>query len=189
MDGPLSEHDFNVLARVGERSRALRRASALSTTNGSSLLVCAFATLLCAPFYPWLLCTALVLGASGFAELRGGRMLRKLDLRAPRWLAINQLALLGVIAIYCGVQIASGLRASSGLQDVTGAYPDLAGPTHDALQSIGVGADTVDSLYRGALVVFYGAVFGVSALYQGGCAYYYAKRGALLRAQRREAPA
>jgi hypothetical protein len=189
LDGPLTEQDFALLAQAGRRSRALRGATRLATMNGVSLIVCGMACLIGALFDVWLLFAALVLCASAAVELRGARMLRELDLRAPRLLAMNQLALWLAIAVYCAAQVVSGLRANTGVQDIARAYPQLAEPMRDALSANGLEMDAIDSAYRGALVLFYGAVLAASALYQGACAYYYWKRSALVRAQRAETPA
>jgi hypothetical protein len=188
-DGPLSERDFALLAAAGRRSRALRRAARLATTNGVSLIVCAMLCLFGAAFEAWLLGAAVVLGASAAVELRGADMLRKLDARAPRWLALNQGALWIAIAIYCAAQVVSGLRSGSGVDEIARAYPQLAEPMRDALKANGMSLDALDTAYRGAVVFFYAAVLGVSALYQGSCAYYYWTRAPILEAQRAETPA
>src|SRR5262245_11850949 len=83
---PLGPRELELLARAGERMRALRRAQWLAYTNGGALLFCALACVPFALFDATLLLPASVLGACGAVELRGAIMLRKLDLRAPRWL-------------------------------------------------------------------------------------------------------
>jgi hypothetical protein len=186
-DGPLGARDLELLARAGERMRSLRRALWLAYTNGCTLLLCAVACLPFALFDASLLLPALVLGASGAAELRGARLLRDRDLRAPRWLAANQLVLLAMIAAYCAFSAVTALHAdvADELSSASGAAEQL----RDAMPGIDLSADALDRGYRALVVAFYAAVFAGCALYQGLCARYYRTRAAVLRALVDETPA
>jgi hypothetical protein len=168
--------------------RSLRRALWLAYMNGGTLLLCAFA---CAPFALFdaaLLWPALVLGASGAAELRGARMLRDRDLRAPRWLATNQLVLLVLIAVYCVYGAARALQGSVA-DELSNAAPSAAEQLRDAMPAFDLSSDAIDRGYRALAVAFYAAVFAGCALYQGLCARYYRSRAAVLRAFVDETPA
>lgn len=186
--GPLDASDLELLARAGERMRSLRRALWLAYMNGSTLLLCAFACVPFALFDASLLLPALVLGASGAAELRGARMLRDRDLRAPRWLATNQLVLLAAIAAYCAFSAVTALHASLA-DELSSAAPGAAEQLRDAMPGFDLSGDTLDRGYRALVVAFYAAVFAACALYQGLCARYYRTRAAVLRAFVDETPA
>lgn len=185
--GPLSAADLELLTRAGERMRSLRRALWLAYTNGGTLLLCAFACLPFALFDAWLLAPALALGASGAAELRGARMLRDHDLRAPRWLATNQLVLLALIAVYCASGAVRALHGSVA-DELANAAPGMTDQLRDVMPGLELTPETLDPAYRVIAVAFYAAVFAACALYQGLCARYYRTRAAVLRAFVDETP-
>jgi hypothetical protein len=188
-DGPLSAEDLALLERVFERRRAFNRGVTLARTNGWTLIATA---LLCLPFVASDASTvlgALVLAGSGIAELRGARMLRELDLRAPKWLGTNQLVLLFAIALYCASGVYSSLHAPSPIADLAQRFPDLAGRLGELDGSTGDGAAAIDHSYRLTAVGFYLAVLVACALYQGLCARYYFTRAAPLRAHLEQTPA
>jgi hypothetical protein len=186
-DSPLGARELDLLAAGAARARSLRRASWLAYANGSTLLACALA---CLPFAllddRWLLLAVIALGAGGAAELRGARMLRRHDLRAPNWLAANQLALLALIAVYCG---AHALGVANGVSELKDASPALADQLRDVAATFDVDEHAIDSALRAAIKLFYASVFVACALYQGLCAHYYRTRGAVLRAFVAETPA
>jgi hypothetical protein len=186
--GPLGARDLELLARAGERMRSLRRALWLAYMNGSTLLLCGFACVPFALFDASLLLPALVLCASGAAELRGARMLRDHDLRAPRWLASNQLVLLALVAAYCAFGAYRALHASVA-DELSSAAPDATDQLRDMMPALDLSAETLDRGYRTLVVAFYAAVFAACALYQGLCARYYRTRAAVLRAFLDETPA
>lgn len=187
--GPLDARDLAVLSSAAERMRALRRVTRLALANGWGFAACALFCLPFAAFDAALLPVVIVLGAAAFVELRGAIMLRRCDLRAPRWLALNQLALLGAIAVYCAIGAASALHAPSPAAQLRGAAPDVFDQLQGSMPGLTAGNGAIDSAYHVLVLTFYGAVFAASVLYQGGCAYYYRSRAALLRAHVSETPA
>ena len=188
-NGPLSSDDLRVLDAVFARRRVLGRAVSLARANAWFALVSA---VLCVPFAfmdPQLLLVALVLGAAGAIELRGARLWRELDPRAPKWLARNQLWLLAAIAIYCAFGIAGALRAAPDPNAALGASGGLEDQLGDLSSALGSDSDALFAhAYRGAVVSVYVALLIGCAIYQGGCAWFYASRGELLRAHRRDSP-
>ena len=138
----------------------------LAYVNGSTLLVCAFA---CVPFALFddasLLLPALALGASGAVELRGARMLRDLDLRAPRWLATNQLVLLALIAVYCAAGIVHALHAPSVVDELSSSAPGRADQLRDATAGFGL----TDGRVRSRLSRVRGAVLRASCSRRARC--------------------
>jgi hypothetical protein len=128
-----------------------------------------------------LLLVGVVLGVFGAVELWGGQRMRALDARAPRVLALNQVAIFVVIALYCAVQIHGGLNGPSPYEAMTSAYPELGDLTTDGAvpdaQALG---DSVDGIYRVAIVIFYLVLLAGAGAYLGVCAaYYLARRRAL----------
>jgi hypothetical protein len=110
-------------------------------------------------------------------------MLQRFDLRAPSWLARNQLALLLAVAIYCAFAIYSGLRSANPLADLASTSPEMSDQLGDLSQSLGSeNGEFVGHAYHVAVVGFYLAVLAACALYQGLCARFYTKRAAVLRA-------
>jgi hypothetical protein len=188
--GPLSARDLALIEQAFERRRALGRAITLARANGVTLLATGLLCLPFAIFEPWLWLAAFALVASGFCELRGARLFRALDLRAPKWLATNQLVLLGAIALYCGLGIYNGLHTSSPIAELGDEYPDLSSQLKDLAQNLGSGEGAlVDHGYRVAVIGFYLAVLAACGLYQGLCAYFYLKRARVLKAHRDLTPA
>lgn len=182
--GPLTVEQLSLLERAFERRQILARAVTLARANGIGLFVTAFLALLCSFFQPSLVAIAVVLGTIGWVELRGARMLQRLDLRAPAWLARNQLALLLAVAIYCAFAIYSGLHSTNPLADLANTSPEMSAQLDELSQSLGGNESSglTDHVYPIAVVGFYLTVLAGCALYQGLCAYFYAKRAAVLRA-------
>jgi hypothetical protein len=188
--GPLDANDLALLEQAGERRRKLGHALRLARLNGWTLLLCALPCLPFALLDPALLPVGLALLAIGAAELRGARWLRQLDQRAPRWLGYNQLVLLALIGVYCGIGVYHGLHASSPTVDLARDYPDLAAHLPELGDDLGAGKgpDLLSGAYKAAMVGFYLALFAACALYQGCCAYFYFTRAPLLRAHREQTP-
>ena len=181
--GPLSSEDLRVLDRVFARRKSLARAVTLALGNAVFALVSAC---FCIPFSfldPSLLLVAVVLAATGVVELKGSRMLRALDTRAPKWLALNQVALFLAIAVYCGFAISNGMRPSPS----AGAGSDALGEFGESLGAVS-GSGLLDHAYTGALIGVYVVLLLACGLYQGACAWFYASRAPVLRAHRAESP-
>jgi hypothetical protein len=87
------------------------------------------------------------------------------------------------------VNAVRALNAPSVAAELKNSAPDLAEQLRDAASEYGLSEDAFDTGYRSALALFYVAVFGACALYQGFCAHYYRTRAALLRAYIDETPA
>lgn len=182
------------LERARERLRRIGRAVLLARVHGVSFVSCG---LLCLPLAlfdasaGWL---ALVFSCAGAGELHGARLVRALDPRGPRWLCLQQLIVLGAIAVYCAFAIRAGLAQDAISTQLAAAHPDLASLLDSGALASGDAAQihdlagTVDSVYRVAVVAFYGLVLGVATVYQGACAWFHASRGRLLSAHASETP-
>ncbi len=152
--------------------KTYRRVLAVSRLDGwSVVIVAAFGTLLALVLgdLVGVLVGGLVLG-TGAMELRGHRMLKQRDAAGMRWLVRSQLFLLSVILAYCTSRLAS-FDPESVMGNLT---PDMAA----VLQEAGINQADILPLVRTMFLTVYGAVAGVSLLYQGGMAFYYGRRTA-----------
>jgi hypothetical protein len=140
---------------------------------------------------PPLALVALALLALGAVELRGATMWKRLDERAPRWLAGNQLALFLLVALYCGVNAYHGLHAPAPNLDLNGVDPEISQQLDELGATLGHDDPRagLGSALKAGLVAFYALVAAVCAVYQGVCAYFYLSRGALLREHLARTPA
>ena len=185
----LSPAQEQALAQASDRARTLQRAGKLAKFNGWSVAACALLSLPLALFDAWALVAAAVLGTSAYVELWGARLFQQRDLRAPRVLALNQLALLGVVLAYCATRIHSALTGPSLEEKLAHEQPDLMqllGDTSDpATRDLLLG---LSDLYTVLMLSIYGAVMVASVLFQGGCAAYYYTRLSHLRAYLQQTP-
>ena len=175
--GPLSPQHYEALATAGRRRLAIDRAVRAATFNGWTAAI--FATL-SAPFIFLNVAAipiSLGLGAIAFCEFRGRRLLQRLDERASLRLGLNQLALFGLIMLYCAWRIHHVLTAPSPYAQTVAEYPEIA----DMLEPI-AGLHVLIGL------ALYGTVFLASAVFQGLMALYYFTRRKHIRAYREQTP-
>lgn len=188
--GPLTPDEVSLIVQASQRGRAATRAALLATIHGVSFAVCAAACVPLALLDPWLLAVGLVLGAVAAVELRGGRMVRAFEVSGARLLALNQLALLVLVLIYCAYRLWAGLTGPSLREQLLVEVPDLATLLASTTELSGIDPmlDHIDHIYHLSVIALYGGVIVVSVLYQGLCAFYYWTRGAALSAYLRETP-
>jgi hypothetical protein len=120
----------------------------------------------------------LALLASALVELNYAAALARLDARAPRRLAINQLALAGAISVYSLWSLYAALTGPSALGAGLAGSPEL-----DEL------VGSMAGLERMLSVGVYSGVIVASVIFQGGLAWYYAVRGRALSAYLAQTPA
>jgi hypothetical protein len=119
----------------------------------------------------------LALVASSCVELRNAGALARLDESAPGRLALNQVALIGVLTLYSLWSIYVTLTSPSAIGAELAGSPDMD-------QLVG----SVAGLERTITVGVYGGVIVASVIFQGGLAWYYAARGRALRAYIAQTP-
>ena len=152
------------------QEKSLKRVLLFSRLNGwSVIVVAALGTLL-----------ALILGdllgsfigllaiASGWMEVRGGRMLTQRNPAGMSWLVRSQLFLLAVVLAYCASRLGS-YDEETMLANLT---PDM----EAVLQEAGIGKADIVPLVRMAFYGLYGTVAVTVVIYQGGMALYYRSR-------------
>ena len=154
--------------------QVLRRILKISRLNGWSVVlfagICTLVTLLLGDV-TGIVVGALVTGA-GLLEVRGNRLLARRHADGMRWLIRAQLFLLAVILIYASSRI-----YSLG-QELTPA--NLSPEMRSLLTQSGLEPNEVLPLLRTVISSFYGAVMLTTCLYQGGLAFYYRRRRAIV---------
>jgi hypothetical protein len=169
--GPLSPENVAQLKQARDQGKKLRRAAGVATFSAWSMAVFAALTLpLSLVFGLWNLVFAVVLGLTAAFEFRGAAGLRRLDVRAPRLLMLNELALGMLLACYGAWQLIASLTGPNPYAAAIASNPDL----REMLGPIG-------ELARSASIALYGSVIAVGVLYQPGMAIYYATRGRQLK--------
>src|SRR5690606_34998056 len=98
---PLDEAQLSILARTRAARRKVRVGGLIALTNVAGLGLFAFLTFAFGLLELSLSPLALALAALAWNEARGRCWLIEADARAPRRLALNQLALLGCMLTYC----------------------------------------------------------------------------------------
>ncbi len=144
--------------------RRLRRGRTVARFNGWSEAIFGGFAVLFGIFSVTSLLAGIGLIAVARRELRLARELGRLNPRAPRALALNQLVLLGGVLAYCGWQTYAGLSGPSVLER----YPELG-----QLSSSGASVD-FDGMWKTAVVATYATVAGLSLVLQGMTAWWYA---------------
>jgi hypothetical protein len=104
-----------------------------------------------------------------YNEFRGRKRLLQFDPTSSALLGWNQVALLTLILGYCLWMLFTGLTGAAPFAAEIEANPEIAA----ALGSL----DEFDHLYKVLVVVVYGTVIVLSAIYQGLNALYYFTRG------------
>ncbi len=187
---PLSPAQLAQLTAADQRIRSIDGAIKLAAWNGYSLLVGACLSGLFSLGDAWGLLSAALLGGFGFAELLGRKRLQRHDRRAPLWLCVNQLLLLGAMLAYSGFHLYVSLSSGSLVDQALHEHPEL----HGALSSIddpqvGDLAQDMGTMFHTGVIIAYAALMVSSLLFQGGSALYYYSRKKHLDAFLRDTPA
>ena len=177
---PFSESHQRALAAARDRAEPIRRASRVATFNAWTTAILAA---LSAPFALFGVAGLLVFAALALVawnEFRGRRRLLAFDPAGATILGWNQLGLLGMITLYCVWALYSNLWGGGSIEAQLKANPQL-GPAIGSVQGF-------DDLYRSIVIVLYGSVIVLSAIFQGGNALYYFSRRKYVEAYVRETP-
>jgi hypothetical protein len=167
---PFSPEIVHELELARLRGRKIRRAAGVASFTGWTVSICAAVTLLFGIFS----ITSLLLGGAlavvGYNEFSGAKMLRRLDLRAPRRLGFNQIGLCGVLIVYSLWSIHSTLAAPSPYAAVLASEGQAAGML-----------GSIEQLQTTVTLVVYGSLIIVSIVFQGSMAWYYFTRGRYIK--------
>ena len=169
--GPLSPEQQRQLAEANQRARKVMGAARVAAFNGWTIGSIAAVSVLFGLFSRTALVMGLAMGFVAWNEFRGRALLRAFDPAGARLLGKNQVGLLVVIVVYCLWSI---------YITTTGENPEMA----EIEAMIGDISDLVTEL----TVMVYGAVIGLSVLFQGLNARYYFSRQRLIREYLQQTP-
>lgn len=116
---------------------------------------------------------ALLVVAAGCSEWHGAKLLRHNDIRGLDWLVRSQLYLLSVILIYAMTRMAS--------YDPEYVRSLITPEMNQIFQQAGMSVEDIMPLVRKAFYAGYGTLAVVTLIYQGGLAFYYRRRAAVVR--------
>jgi len=172
---PLTEADYAAVRQAVRARRRVKRAARTALSSGSVTLAIG---VLAAPFvavWPSASGVMIVIGVCvvGVVELVGCGRMRRAEPAAARWLGANQLALLGLIALYCLMQMAA---FSPEAVQAAALSPEVRAQLNAMPQMV----RSIDNLVlRWAPIItygFYSLIIGLSVCFQGGMALYYFTR-------------
>lgn len=155
----------------------LRSAGVVALVDGWSLAILATLTIVCSLTSPVALVLGLGMLAVSYFELRGSRDLKLLNLRAPRYLMLNQFALGAMLFVYGGINLCLSLREAHPLAAAAEQSPEL----------IAMLAP-YEGMARNLVTLLWATVMLVAIAEPGLMALYYHRRGKMLEAYLRETP-
>lgn len=175
--GPPSPEHLRELELARARFKKIRRAVGVASFNGWTVGVFAALSLLIGLFS----LTSLLIGAGlavvAWNEFAGARMLRRLDTRAPRRLALGQLGL-------CAVLITYALWSIYSFQTGPSPYEAALAAGGQATAIVG----SIEQLENTITFAVYGGLIVGSVIFQGGTAWYYFTRKKYIHAYATETP-
>ena len=184
---PLDESQFALVQEAARAYKPIKRTAYIALGSAITTLVIGTSAVAFTLFWPSFSSAMITVGicAVGAAEFAGHRKMRQADLSAARWLGKNQLAFIGLIVLYCAIQMltfsAEEIRAaalSPEFRAQLGAMPDM---EREIDRNIEQWAPLVT-------YGFYSLVIVLSVLFQGGLALYYFTRQKFLDAFQRGTP-
>lgn len=168
----LTDADLAELTRAVCRSAGLRRAAGIARFNGWTLGLFAGVSLLAGLWGVSELVAGLVLAGLAWGELSGARGLMLLNPKAPRRLALNQIALAVAVVGYAAWKGFGALSPPPELSAHASELDSVLGPG---------GSESLGRLSSAISLGVYGAIAVGSIVFQGLTAWYYASRTRLLR--------
>lgn len=181
--GPLSEADFQAVRQAAARRRAIKTAARIANLSATVTIVLGvivfFLALWSQSFASAV--AAIIVCAAGLVEFLGYCRMRRAQRSAPVILGTNQLVLLGLIIIWCVVQMATFTpETAKGLMS-----PEFRSQLSAAMPELEQWIDKqVPIFYYG----FYSLVIVGSIGFQGGLALYYLTRRKHIDAYNRDTP-
>jgi hypothetical protein len=184
---PLDESQFALVQEAARTYKPIKKAARTALGSAITTLVIGAVAVPFSLVWPSFSGIFITVGvcAVGVVEFLGYQKLVKADPSAARFLAMNQLAFLGLITIYCLIQM---LTFSTAEVKAAAMSPEF----RAQLNAMPEMTREVDSMIEqwGPMVTygFYSLVIILSVLFQGGLAYYYYTRRKFLDAFQREVP-
>lgn len=187
LPGPLSPEDLRALAEANARTKKIRAACRVAAFNGWTFAIFAVGSAMFGlaarlmgewDWLSWIVAAALAVIASN--EFAGRRMLQRLDDRGATLLGWNQIALLVLVVGYCVWQLHDASRQADEYTRQFRAYPEVTRM---------LGGMNIGHMMQSFSWLLYGSVIAVSVVYQGVGAWYYFRRGGLIREYLASTPA
>lgn len=166
---PLTQEQHAALRKGAAAHRVIRRAATTAYFSaGSTLIVAILAVPFLVLFRDWVggVAAMLVVGV-GIVEYLGHRRFKRADRSACAMLAMNQLALLGIVGVYCAARVLTFLFSDAALV--------IPPETQKQLNDAGLNLDVagIQKLLMVLILVIYSAFFVLSIFFMGGMAIYY----------------
>jgi hypothetical protein len=169
---PLDEAQLSTVAQTRALRRKLRFANFIASSNALGLGVCAVFSLAFGLVDLSLSPMGLALGALAWNEERGRRQLHAADVRAPKRLVLNQVALFIVVLAYCAHGAYVAWTGPNVLDTLLLNQPELPDVLGEATSG-GANVDELSQWGRTAALFLYGAIAAGSLVVQGLTALYY----------------
>jgi hypothetical protein len=166
--GPLSAAHHEQLAAARDRAKPIRKAARVAAFNGWTTAGIAGLSLPFALFDRTGALLTLGLALIAYNEFRGRKRLLNFDPSAATLLGWNQLGLLAMIVVYSLWSMYGSFGEASALSAELKGYSEL-----DGLLGNSGG---LDGLFKQVSIAVYGGVIVLSAIFQGGNAWYYFTR-------------
>lgn len=178
-EGALTQHHYDAMRDAKTKRAKIDFAIGVATFNGWSIGIFAALSALFLPFSFGLQSLLITLGLAAVAyhEFKGRRLLRNLDLSAPRLLGFNQIAFGAVIIGYCAWTLTTELLGPGTYAQTIEKHPELA----DTLGS-------VEGLIQLIVVLVYGSIILLTIPYQAAMAWYYFSRAPHMKRFLNETP-
>jgi uncharacterized membrane protein len=187
---PLDESQFALVQEAAVAYKPVKKAAGIALGSAVTTLLigaCAVPFTLVWPSFAGAMITV-GLCAVGVVEFLGYRKMKRAQASAARHLAANQLAFLGLITLYCAIQMLTfsvedvkAAAMSPEFRAQLGAMPDMA-------RGFDRDIDQLAPLVTYGFYGFYSLVIVLSVLFQGGLALYYFTRRKSLEAFQRQPP-
>lgn len=180
--GPLNEQHFALIRQASARRKVATKAARVAMNSCIVTLFLGISAVPLVLIWPSWTAGAAAAGLCviGVVEYKGGRRMRQADPTAARILGINQLAFMGLIILYCLVQMLSFSPSAALSAEVRSQLADL--------PNLQASVSDIDHLAMLVTYGFYGLVIVASVLSQGGLAVYYFTRRSPLEAYNRQTP-
>jgi hypothetical protein len=170
---PLDEAQLATLAQTRAVRRKLRFANFIAGSNVLGLGVCAIFSVAFGLLDMSLSPIGLALGALAWNEECGRRQMLAADVRAPRRLAINQVALFSVVLLYCAYSAYVAYTGPNIMDAVLSTHPEFSEALGEGTTLGGASADELSQWGRTVALLVYAAIAAGSLLVQGLTALYY----------------
>lgn len=187
---PLDESQFALVQEAAQSYKPIKKAARIAMGSAVTTLfigACAVPFTLIWPSLAGALITA-GLWVIGVVEFLGYRKMMRADPSAARHLAANQLAFLGLIVLYCAIQMLTFSTADVKAAAMSPEFRAELGAMPSMARGFDRDIDQLAPLVTYGFYGFYSLVIILSVFFQGGLALYYFTRRKFLEAFQHQPP-